>query len=135
MEYPDKLYHATYKQFLKSIQANGLGKTENKMWNDSKSRVVYLATEPWVAESYAEEAEWLDAVEDPGEWLDNIIILEVDASKLDKTKLSIDENVLLDDGEEPSTWEYHGIIDFSLCKILESNSFYEAFRTYENLWN
>ena len=57
---PEKLYHATYLPFLDSIKATGLGKTENKMWNDSKAGVVYLSNDPWVAESYAETYEWLD---------------------------------------------------------------------------
>lgn len=132
---PEKLYHATYKQFLNSIRANGLGKTERKMWSDSRPGVVYLADDPWVAESYAEIAEWLDEITDSEEYLDNIIILEIDTNKLDSSKLRVDENVLLDEGEENSTWEYHGIIPWDACKIFNASSFADDFELYENLWN
>ena len=131
---PEKLYHATYKSFLKSIQQKGLGNTKRKMWSDSKTGVVYLADDPWVAESYAETSEWVDDQEDPDKYLDNIIILEVDPSKLDSTKIFIDRNVLLDEGEENATWEYHGVIPWEACKIFDSN-ISEDFRAYENLWD
>lgn len=130
---PEKLYHATYKQFLKSIQQKGLGNTKRKMWSDSRAGVVYLADDPWVAESYAEESEWVDDREDPDKYLDNIIILEVDTSKLDATKIFVDKNVLLDEGEENATWEYHGIIPWDACKIFGS-SIAEDFFEYENMW-
>ena len=130
---PNKLYHATYLQFLDSIKANGLGKTENKMWTDSKSGVVYLAEDPWVAESYAATSEFLDDREDADYFLDNIIILEVDTTKLDSAKLNIDENVLLYDDEERATWEYDRCIPWEACKIFNS-SMAEDFKLYENLF-
>ena len=80
------------------------------MWADSKIGIVYLADDPWVAESYAAEAEWLDEIGEPDKYLDNIIVLEIDVAKLDINKFEIDSNVLLDEGEENTTWEYHGII-------------------------
>jgi hypothetical protein len=86
-----------------------------------------------VAESYAEESEYIDSVEDPDDYLDNIIILEVDTSKLDSSKLYIDENVLLDADEEGSTWEYHGIIPWEAIKIFDS-SIAEDFEVYDTLW-
>lgn len=131
---PKKLYHATYRQFLKSIQDNGLGNTNRKLWSDSKVGVVYLANDPGVAESYAETAEWLDKVENADEYLDNIIILEIDVTKLDKKNLFIDENVLLNEDEENATWEYHGIIPWEACKIFES-SIAEDFKLYESFWD
>jgi hypothetical protein len=131
---PKKLYHATYKQFLKSIQQKGLGNTKRKMWSDSKTGVVYLADDPWVAESYAETAEWPEDRDDPDAYYDNIIILEIDTTKLDPSKLKVDENVLLDEGEENSTWEYHDIIPWDAIKIFDS-SIAEDFKLYENLWD
>lgn len=131
---PEKLYHATYLPFLDSIKAKGLGNTENKMWSDSKTGVVYLANDPWVAESYAEESEWLEEIDDPDKYLNNIIILEVDVSKLDSNRLFIDSNVLLDEQEENATWEYHGIIPWEAIKIFNS-SIAEDFKLYENLWD
>lgn len=95
------LYHATYKPLMKDIMIDGLKGGVNKNWEDSKSNLVYLSFTPEVAESYAETS---DVV--PEEWLDNIIILEIDTSKLDKSKLSSDSNVI--DGD--STLEYDGVI-------------------------
>lgn len=119
IDIPNKLYHATYKQFLNSIKQKGLGNTKNKMWKDSKLGVVYLAGDPWVAESYAEESEWLDEVDDADEYLDNIVILEINSNNLDKNNLFVDENVLLDEDTENATWEYHGVIPWSRCKIYQ----------------
>ena len=101
------LYHATYRPLLKSIKQHGLGgdKAQAK-WEDSKPGVVYLATDPDVAESYAESS---DVV--PKEWLDKIIILKIDASKLDQSKLISDQNVLDNEGD---TLEYHGVIPVNL---------------------
>ena len=135
--FPKKLYHATYRPFLKSIQQKGLGNTKRKMWSDSKRGVVYLANDPWVAESYAEESEWVDERDDPDKYFDNIIILEIDTSKLDATKLFVDSNVLLDEDEENATWEYHGIIPWEACKIFEDTtlSLADEIKEYDNLWN
>lgn len=119
---PEKLYHATYTPFLDSIKSNGLGNTKNKMWTDSVNGVVYLANDPWVAESYAEESEWVYEQEDPDTYLDNIVILEINTSKLNKNKLKVDKNVLLDDEEENATWEYHGIIPWEACKIFKKEN-------------
>lgn len=119
---PEKLYHATYAQFLDSIKSNGLGNTKNKMWTDSRHGVVYLANDPLVAESYAEESEWLDSLENVNDYLENIIILEVDITQLDKNKIIADRNVFVEEGDENSTWEYHGIIPWEACKILSSNT-------------
>lgn len=116
---PEKLYHATYKQFLDSIKANGLGNTTNRMWTDSRPGVVYLAQEPWEAEDYAEQAEWLDDKEDADSYLNNIVVLEIDTSKLDTDNLMRDENIL-PGGIDTIGFEYHGIIPWSACNLLES---------------
>ncbi len=104
---PQFLYHATYRPLLKSIRQHGLGgdKAQAK-WEDSKPGVVYLARDPDVAESYAESS---DVV--PDEWLDQIVVLKIDASKLDHSKLMTDQNVLDNQGD---TLEYHGVINGSL---------------------
>jgi hypothetical protein len=109
---PAYLYHATYRPLLKSIKQHGLGgdKAQAK-WEDSKPGVVYLATDPNVAESYAEAS---DVV--PDEWLDQIVILKVAASKLDKSRLFIDQNVQDNEGD---TLEYHGVIPFSNISLYK----------------
>lgn len=132
---PNKLYHATYRQFLEDIQLKGLGATELKMWADSRPGVVYLANNPWVAESYAETAEWPEEQENPEEFFDNIIVLEIDTTKLDQSKFKVDSNVLLDKDEENTTWEYHGIIPWEACKVFNTDeSIYEEYRLYETMW-
>jgi hypothetical protein len=104
---PSILYHATYRPLLKSIKQHGLGgdKAQAK-WEDSKPGVVYLATDPNVAESYAESS---DVV--PDEWLDQIVVLKVNASQLDQSKLKLDRNVIDNQGD---TLEYHGVIPVNL---------------------
>lgn len=121
MMIPEKLYHATFLPFLESIQQNGLGNTDRKMYTDSRPGVVYLANDPCVAESYAECSEWVEEQDgiDDYDYLDNIVILEIDVSKLENGKIFVDQNVLLEEGEENATWEYHGIIPWDACKVLE----------------
>lgn len=130
----DKLYHATFVPFLDSIKKNGLGNTTNKMYEDSKPGVVYLADDPGIAESYAECAEFLDELSDEELELYEIVILEIDVNQLDINKLFVDENVILEEDEENATWEYHDIIPWSACEIFETYRMYEEFKLYENLW-
>lgn len=101
---PPVLYHATYRPLLRSIKQNGLGGkgSERKKWSDSAQGVVYLATTPEVAESYAETS---DEVSD--DWLDEIVILKVRTANLDSTKFQLDRNVQDNTGD---TVEYHGVI-------------------------
>ncbi len=106
MDFPDKLYHATYRPLLASIQNHGLaGAGCRKNWDDSKEGVVYLALDPEVAESYAETADNV-----PDEWLDDIVILAILTSQLDLACLTSDGNVQNNPGD---TLEYHGIIPWS----------------------
>ena len=100
------LYHATYKPLLKKIQADGLDTTKSKKaWEDSKPGLVYLAKDIDVAGSYAESSEMVS-----DNWIDNIIILHIDANKLDQSKLSVDQNVQDNQGD---TLEYAGVIPWS----------------------
>jgi|688.fasta_scaffold01844_28 hypothetical protein len=109
---PQWLYHATYRPLLKSIKAHGLGGDRAQAkWEDSKPGVVYLALDPNVAESYAESS---DVV--PEDWLDQIVILKIAASKLDKSRLFIDQNVQDNQGD---TLEYHGVIPFSNISLYK----------------
>lgn len=110
---PPILYHATYKPLLSKIKENGLDTTKSKKaWEDSKPGLVYLATDPDVAASYAEASEMV-----PDSYIDNIIVLHIDTSKLDLTKLSVDKNVQDNAGD---TLEYAGVIPFSaISKITK----------------
>lgn len=102
------LFHATYRPYLDSILAVGLGSPNaiaEQNYEDSKKGVVYLATSHDVAVSYAEAS---DVV--PEEWLDDIVVLAIDDANLDASKLFSDRNVLRDDSEEAETVEYHGVV-------------------------
>lgn len=102
---PPIVYHATYKPLFSKIKQNGLDTTKSKKaWEDSKPGLVYLATDIDVAGSYAEASEMV-----PDSYIDNIIVLHIDTSKLDLSKLSIDKNVQDNDGD---TLEYNGVIPY-----------------------
>lgn len=118
IDVPKKLYHATYKQFLKSIKkSGGLEGGKNKMWEDSKKKVVYLAIDKDVAESYMEDNDFLEELDDDeyDDYVDNIIVFEIDTSKLNLSLLKSDENVRNDDN---STFEYKGKIPLDAMKKL-----------------
>jgi len=107
---PQYLYHATYKPLLKKIKERGLDTNDSKKaWDDSVPGYVYLALDPYVAESYAESSEMV-----PDSWLDNIIILKVDTNKLDKSKLFIDQNIQDNEGD---TLEYRGVIPWEALSL------------------
>lgn len=96
----DYLYHATYKSYIKKIKKQGLViNPPTRNWEDSEN-VIYLATSPDVALSYAETSD-----EVPDHILDSgIVVLKIKKNKLDPTKLSIDKNVQDNEGD---TLEYH----------------------------
>jgi hypothetical protein len=107
-----KLYHATYGPLLDSIAQYGLGaRTPFKNWKDSKEGVVYLATSPDIAISYAEISE-----NAPNDYLDDIVVLEIDGEGLKKNRLFIDTNVLDNNGD---TLEYHGVISFDFIRVIK----------------
>ena len=118
---PSILYHATYKPRLKSIGLKGLGAGGKRNWEDSKRGVVYLALDPYVAESYAETSDMV-----PDEWLDQIVILKISTAGLDPNKFGIDSNVQDNAGD---TVEYHGVIplkNISLYKQGVAEGFYDS---------
>lgn len=95
------LYHATYKSKMKKIQRQGLlTHFPKKNWEDSEN-VIYLATDPEIAISYAEAAE-----EDVPEnvYDSGIVVYKILKSNLDPSKLFIDKNVQENTGD---TLEYH----------------------------
>ena len=111
---PDVLYHATYKALLPLIKKGGLDTRKSALaWEDSKPGIVYLANDPYVAESYAEAAEEVsDEIYDSG-----IIILNIPIKGLDISKLHDDRNVQEDDSD---TYEYHGQIPWEKINYFES---------------
>lgn len=109
----EKLYHATYKPLLKKIKENGLNtRHSKKAWEDSIAGCVYLATDKDVAASYAESSDYV-----PESWLDQIIVLTIDVSKIDASKLFNDQNVRSE--EFSDTLEYRGVIPWSAVIQIE----------------
>lgn len=101
-EEPQFYYHATYKPRLKSILKKGLVPDfKKKNWEDSED-FVYLDTDYHCAVSFCEVSE-----EVPEDWLDEIVVVKIDASKLDKSKIKIDPNIL---GVEHTAFIYDGVI-------------------------
>lgn len=126
----DTLYHATYKPYWEEIKKEGFikpGKHSN--WSDifKTYRYIYLSTDYDNAYSYAETAE--DA---PEELLDQIVVLEIDANKLDVDSLRADENQIYDSDEDegrsiedPLTWvelEYDKPIPVSAVRKVHDES-------------
>ncbi len=124
------LYHATYKPYWEEIKKEGFirpGRHSN--WPDifKTYRYIYLSTEYDNAYSYAETAEDV-----PEELLDQIVVLEIDANKLDVDSLSADENQIYDSDEDegrsiedPLTWielEYSKPIPVSAIRKVHDES-------------
>lgn len=124
------LYHATYKPYWEEIKKEGFikpGKHSN--WPDifKTYRYIYLSTDYDNAYSYAETAE--DA---PEELLDQIVVLEIDANKLDVDSLRADENQIYDSDEDegrsiedPLTWielQYDKPIPISAIKKVHDEN-------------
>jgi len=107
-----KLYHATYEDLIPSIERLGLGGSSSGYeWADSEEGVVYLASSPEVAISFAEANDKV-----PESWLDNIVVLRVESNKLDQDKLGHAHNVQDNDG---SLYEYHEVIPFRFLTLVE----------------
>lgn len=107
---PNILYHATYRPLLRNIKKEGLVPGKRKNWdNDSQiyKNYVYLADDPYVAESHAESA---DLVKE--EWTDDIVILQINTSLLNKEKIEEDHNNIGGD-----TFQYEGIIPSSAISV------------------
>lgn len=124
------LYHATYKPYWEEIQKDGFirpGKHSN--WPDifKTYRYTYLSVDYDNAVSYAETAEDV-----PEEYLDQIVVLEINADKLDVNSISADENQIYDSWddegrsiEDPSTWvelEYDKPIPVSAIRKVHDES-------------
>jgi hypothetical protein len=105
-------YHATYKPLLKKIKEKGLDTRDSKKaWDDSVPGYVYLAKDLDVAASYAETSDMV-----PESWLEQIIVLTIDASKLDPDKIFDDANVR---NESTDTVEYRGVIPWDAIIKIE----------------
>ena len=132
----DFLYHATYKQYWGEIKKDGYirpGKHTN--WDNryKTTRAIYLATDYDNAVYYAKNAENV-----PKELLNQIVVLKIDANKLDVDQLDADSNQIYDSAgdegrsiEDPYTWKevqyYKPIPVSAIVKV------YDGAKTKESL--
>lgn len=127
------LYHATFLPYIESIAKNGLKRNGTRNYDISKD-FIYLSKDYDDAYSYAEISETV-----PEDYLDNIVVLQIDIRQLDIDKLDIDENQVYDydsdvNVEDPSTWidfQYAGDIPakaiVNLETLLRDNNLQEAY--------
>ena len=108
-DFPEKLYHATFKVYLDSIKKHGLlSKSPNINWEGLSIDAIYLSDDPESAESFCEVAEVSDEV-----WNSGIIIFEINTSDLNLDLLDEDENIL----DEIGSYVYFGNIPFSKLTV------------------
>jgi len=106
---PSILYHSTFKNNIESIKQRGLVPSFDgivKCWPECKNG-VYLHSDPDVAYSYAEIA---DNPNIPEEWFEaenNIVILEINTTTLNKNLFEIDPNL---PSEQIGSYLYNGTI-------------------------
>lgn len=125
---PNVLYHATFKALLPSIKQSGIISGGSKYRNfDNVEKGVYLGYSPDYAGSMVEASENENI---PKEWFDEIVILTIDTSKLNLSKLDNDPNVLPQedeyDDEIPAdttiySYIYRGNIPFS--SVVDVNNY------------
>ena len=88
---PHVLYHATFDALAQSIEREGIIPGGNDFQNFTGiEKGVYLGFSPEYAGSMVEASENPNI---PEEWFDEIVIISVNTSKLDLTKLDLDPNV------------------------------------------
>lgn len=112
MKIPKYLYHATYKYYLPSIKKFGLNPKKNKIktWDISEDNMLYLADDPYIAESYAEAADDVpDYIYDTG-----IIVFRIKTSDLIFSKLSYDAN-----NDDMHNYQYNYYIRSNKLKIIK----------------
>jgi hypothetical protein len=78
---PKLLYHATYRALVNDILKDGLKICPNIRNFDWCQKGIYLASSPGIAESFAEVSENENIPED---WIDDIVVLEINTKLLDK---------------------------------------------------
>ncbi len=92
---PPILYHATWNPLIPNISRLGLGGNIELRNFDGIETGVYLAENVQEAISFVEATENEDIPED---WYEQIVVCEVDTTKLDLSKLYKDPNIIMLDG-------------------------------------
>ena len=129
---PEKLYHATYSDFLDSIKENGLGNIRNKINSYSKPGTVALSTSIEDALASIEWTEWVENSDDYEYYYDSQVVLEIDTNKLIPYKLKLVDENLMD-------YEYAGIIPWDACTVVTENNLKHDISNdvneYDSLWD
>lgn len=93
MNCPDTLYHATFQSFVASIMQQGLKPSEEGQNYvnppDDSGPYIYLANDPDLAYSFAEESE-NELIPDD----EPIVVLQIDLSDGQKKFLDFDRNII-----------------------------------------
>ena len=111
------LFHATYKALMPSIREHGLCRSRiwQKAWPDCSSEYIYLEQDANAAASYCEASDMA-----PAEWLDDIIVIAVDAELLDASLFTLDENIT--NAARLTSYQYNGDIPPSAFLAFLSGS-------------
>lgn len=113
---PATLFHATYAHHLSSILEHGLGATQSKNFEVSRSGVVYLSDDPDSAQDYAVNGLLMAHPDRAPLSGAEIVILAVNTAMLNQRLLSSDVNHERDvyGGE---SFEYRGVISPSALSV------------------
>ena len=107
---PAYLYHATFNANLPSIYKHGLlpAGGENSYINFEGADVgVFLATTPKQAYAFVETSE---NEEIPEEWFEQIVVLKINARKLEPEKIDYDSHINWWENEEKNIYVYKDVI-------------------------
>jgi len=107
---PEVLYHATFNALIPRIQSMGLLPEDDAILHNFEDidPGVYLAEDPNAASSYVEVSENPKIPED---WFNEIVVIAIDTSTLDKNKFDVDPNVIPFEGDDDfRPFIYRGII-------------------------
>ena len=108
------LYHATYAALQESIREHGLCRAQirKKSWEDCSSEYIYLCLDADCAIAFCEASDDV-----PEQWLNEIILIAVDAEKLDICLFALDENII--NTERLTAYQYRGDIPMSVIEFVQ----------------
>ena len=115
------LYHATYRQLVNEIMKDGIipGGKNIRNYDWAEKNYVYLSESDENAISFVETSENENV---PESWLDDIVVLKIDANKLDLTKLEKDTNWNPDISDSDTDWQsyqYKGVVPPNLILSID----------------
>lgn len=102
------LYHATYMALAEDIRIHGLcrGLIRQKAWGDCSSEYIYLCQDATCAVSFCETS-----TDVPEHWLDDIVVIAVNAEALDASLFELDKNIT--NSARLTSYQYKGDVPVS----------------------